>query len=216
MTIVSPAPTVNIAKLLSLGDTQFYFRYLTFRLQTTGDSWGRFTALKDYNYKELKKWFYLLDELDSKSNFVPTIVSYYYSQTQNKKDTIYIVNYLVDHAEKDIKTKWWWLAQAVYIANHKLKDKELALKLSYKLKNIPKNIKVPLWVRQMPAFLHEQLGEYEAAKIIIVEILENIKEFTPGELNFMAHFLGERLKNPRFLEEVKQLIIERRKKAKWK
>ena len=210
MIIVPEPPKTVVAKLLSLGDTQFYFRYLTFRLQTAGDSWGRFTALKDYNYKKLADWFYLLDEFDAKSNFVPSIASYYYSQTQNPQDTIYIVEYLEQHALRDIRKKWWWLAQAVYIANHKLEDKRLALRLAYELKNAPLDIAMPLWARQMPAFIHEKLGEYAAAKEIIADILQNNEQFTEGELNFMEHFLSERLKNPKFLNEVKDLIVKRR------
>ncbi len=210
MIIVPKVISKNTAKIISLGDEQFYFRYLTFRLQIIGDSWGRWTALKKYDYQELAKWFYLLDQFDHQSNFVPSIASYYYSQTQNKKDNIYIVNYLVHHSEKDLANKWWWLTQAVYIANHKLNDKKLALEIAYKLKNMPMKIKTPLWVRQMPAFLHEQLGEYDAAQKIIVEILENWQNFTEGELNFMEYFLNERLKNPNFFKDVKDLIKSRR------
>jgi tetratricopeptide (TPR) repeat protein len=214
MIIVADPPKIETATLLSLGDTQFYFRFLTLKLQNSGDSWGRFTALKKYNYEKLAAWFYLLDEFDEKSNFVPSIASYYYSQTQTPADTIHIVNYLRKHAHKDIRNKWWWLYQATYIANYKLKDKKLALELAYELNQMPADIDAPLWVRQMVAFIHEKEGEYEAAKTIIVEILENNKDFTNGELNFMSYFLTDRLKNPQFFEEVKELIIKRRMQNK--
>ncbi len=90
--------------------SNFIFRNFAFKIQNAGDSWGRFTALKHYNYQKLQGWFYLLDELDSQSNFIPSLASYYYSQTQNPEDTIYIIEYLRDHANKDLRNKWWWLA----------------------------------------------------------------------------------------------------------
>lgn len=211
MIIVPNVPNLNTVKLLSLGDYQFYFRNFAFKVQNAGDSWGRFTALKEYDYEKLQGWFYLLDELDSKSNFVPSLASYYYSQTQNSEDTIHIVEYLRNHAKRDPRRKWWWLAQAVYIANHKLKNKDLALEVSYELAATPKDVKMPYWARQMPAFIHEQRGEKNAAKEIIIDILNNFEEFTPGELNFMEYFIRDRLND----EELRLEIIEQlRKNAK--
>jgi len=212
MIIVPEVPKLFTVKLLSLGDDQFYFRNLAFKIQNAGDSWGRFTALKDYNYEKLQGWFFLLDELDSKSNFVPSLASYYYSQTQKPEDTVYIVEYLREHAKKDPRTKWWWLSQAVYIANHRLKDKDLALEVAYELAATPEDVDMPYWARQMPAFIHEQRGETDAAKNIIVDILNNFEEFTPGELNFMEYFIRDRLEDEEFRYEV---IEELRKNAKW-
>jgi len=212
MIIVPDVPSFTTIAILSLGDLQFYFRNLAFKIQNAGDSWGRFTALKDYNYEKLQAWFYLLDKLDRKSNFVPSLASYYYSQSQNVIDNKYIVKYLEDHAKKDIANKWWWMTQAVYLANHKLEDKELALRLSYYLTEIPKDVNVPFWVRQMPAFIHEDMGETGAAKKIIIDILTNFNKFTPGELNFMEYFIKERLKDEKFKYEI---IEELRKNAKW-
>ena len=211
MIIVPDVPNLNTVKLLSLGDHQFYFRNFAFKIQNAGDSWGRFTALKDYNYEKLQGWFYLLDELDAKSNFVPSLASYYYSQTQNPQDTIYIVEYLRAHAKRNPREKWWWLAQAVYIANHKLKDKDLALAVAYELAATPKDVKMPYWARQMPAFIHEQRGEKTAAKEIILDILNNFAEFTPGELNFMEYFIRDRLNDKELRLEI---INELRKNGK--
>ena len=209
MIIVPNVPTKNTVGLLSLGDDQFYFRQLAFKIQNAGDSWGRFTALKDYNYEKLQQWFFLLDKLDSKSNFVPTLASYYYSQTQTPSDTIYIVDYLRKHVKKDPRAKWWWLSQAVYIANHKLKDKKLALEIAYELADTPHDVKIPMWARQMPAFLHEQLGETNSAKKIIIDILENFDDFTPGELNFMEYFIQDRLKDKKFRSEIMDTLRQR-------
>ncbi len=212
MIIVPDVPKETTVKLLSLGDSQFYFRQLAFKIQNAGDSWGRFTALKDYNYKDLQGWFFLLDSLDPISNFVPSIASYYFSQTQRPEDTIYIIEYLREHYKHDPTKKWWWLTQATHIASHKLKNKELALEIAYELASTPLSVNMPLWARQMPAFIHEQLGETEAAVQIIADILENVDNFTPGELNFMEYFLRERLEDEKFKYEI---IQELRKRASW-
>ena len=190
--IVPNVPSQTSVKALSLGDEQFYFRILAYQLQNAGDSFGRFTALKSYNYHLLYYWFTLLDSLDHTSNFVPSMASYYYSQTQNTPDVRYIVDYLDQHASKDLYHKWWWMGQAVYLANHKLKDKDLALALAYKLASTPRD-DIPLWAKQMPAFIHEQRGEMDEALVIIEDMMKHADRMEPGELNFMRYFVEERL-----------------------
>lgn len=192
LAIVPDVPNELSVKAISLGDEQFYFRTLAFQLQNAGDTFGRFTALRDYDYNKLYHWFTLLDTLDSRSHFVPSLASYYYSQTQNTPDVKYVVQYLEENAEKDLYNKWWWMGQAVYLANNKLKDKEWALKLAYKLASTPRN-DIPLWTKQMPAFIHEQRGEEEQALNIIEGILNNVDNIDQGELNFMTYFVKDRL-----------------------
>jgi len=192
-TIVPEVPSKLSVKAFSFGDEQFYFRTLAFQLQNAGDTFGRFTALKKYNYVKLYNWFTLLDTLDDKSSFVPSLAAYYYSQTQRTQDVKYVVRYLEETSERDLYNKWWWMSQAVYLANHKLKDKEWALTLAYKLASTPRN-DIPLWAKQMPAFILEQLGEEEQAMHIIADLLKNLDKIEDGELNFMSYFVTERLK----------------------
>jgi hypothetical protein len=190
MEIVPNVPSATAVKAISFGDSQFFFRVLGLMLQNFGDSWGRYTPLKDYDYPKLGRWFALLDTLDNQSNYIPTMAGAYYSQSQNPEDTIYVIRYLQHHAKGRINEKWWWQAQAVYIANHKLKDKKLALELALPLVNA-KN--VPLWVNQLAAFLYEQQGEFDSAAQIIDQIKNHVQNIPPAELRFMEYFVKERL-----------------------
>lgn len=192
MAIVPPLPTERSVKAFSLGDGQFYFRLLAFRLQNAGDTFGRNTPLKDYDYAVLEKWFFLLDTLDAKSNYVPALAGYYFSQSQHPEDVRHVITYLEHNYESDPQTKWWWLAHSVYLANHRLKDKELALRLAYKLGTSP--AEMPFWARQMPAFILEQMGERQQSYLIIKNILDTAKDIPPGELSFMEYFIRDRLK----------------------
>lgn len=191
MEIIPNPPGYTEIEALSLGDEQLYFRTKAIELQSFGDGFGRFSALKDYDYSILVNWFYLLDHLDNKSNFAPSIASYYYSQTQKTSDLIYIIEYLEKNYDLDPEKKWWWLAQSVYIANHKYGDKRLALRLAEKLAKTPGSI--PIWAKEMPAFIHEQLGEKQEALIIIRNLLENKEALSKEEINFMDYFINERL-----------------------
>lgn len=203
MSIVPDVPGREVVKALSLGDEQFYFRYLALIIQNAGDTYGRFTPLREYNYDKLSKWFHLLDMLDDTSDYIPSLASYYYSQTQNTPDVRYIVDYLRAHAEWRPEQKWWWIIQAVYLANHKLKDKDLALDIAKPLMDA-KNI--PLWARQFPAFIYEQRGETEQALFVMQHVLEGYENATLSreDFNFMKYFIEERIKKdiPEALERM--------------
>lgn len=194
--IVPPPPSKYLTAAASLGDQEFLFRVLGTRLQNSGDVFAGFTALKNYDYNRLYHWFKALDELNSKSNFIPALASYYYAQTQKTEDTRYIINYLDEHSAKDLDKKWWWLFQAVFIAKNNLKDMDKALELAYKMsQNNAKN--APLWTKEMPAFLHAEMGDscmaFEVIQKLIQESESGIRVINAEEMNFMRHFIKNRL-----------------------
>lgn len=76
------------------------------------------------------------------------------------------------------------------MANHKLNDSALALEISKPLLYAQD---VPLWVNQLPAFIYESRGEFDAALSIMDHIKENVDDIKPGELNFIQHFIEERI-----------------------
>lgn len=187
--IVPDVPTQAAAKALSLGDDEFYFRWLALNVQNAGDTYGRFTALKNYDFGKLHEWFTLLDTLDSKSDMIPAMAAYYFSQTQHTPDVRYVVDYLYTHAMRDVPHKWWWLLQAEYLAQHKLNDMDLALKMAKPLVNPD----VPVWAQQMTAVVYEKRGEMEDALRIMETIRDNEKDIPLPDLRYMEYFVKERL-----------------------
>lgn len=192
MAIVPDVPGKDVVKALSLGDEQFYFRVLALRIQNAGDTYGRFTPLKNYDYDKLSKWFHLLDSLDDTSDYIPSLATYYYSQTQNVPDVRYVVDYLYDYAAHRPEKKWWWLIQAMYLANHKLQDRELALKVGEPLMDAKG---IPLWARHFRAFIYEQKGEMQQALYVMEHVLKEYEKekLSREDFNFMKYFIEERL-----------------------
>lgn len=187
--IVPAVPGKASLDAMSFGDNAFYFRVLALKLQNAGDSYGHFTPLKDYDYKKLALWFNLLDGMDRRSNMVPFMASYYFSQTQNTADVRYMVDYLYAHAVRDIGTKWWWLLQAMYLSMHRLNDMDLALKVATPLVDE----KVPVWAQQMVAVVHEKRGEMDDALRIMETIQRHSKDIPEADLRYMEYFVKERL-----------------------
>jgi hypothetical protein len=197
MGIVPEVPGKETLQALTFGDDQFYFRIMAFTLQNAGDTFGRFTALRFYDFNKLYHWFTLLDTLDARSNMMPSMATYYFAQTQNTPDVRYIVDYLYAHGTRDVEHKWWWLLQSIYLATHKLHDLDLALKVAKPLQNAH----VPVWAREMTAVVHEKRGEMEDALAIMETIKANVENIPDSELNYMTYFVKERLGK---LEKAKQ------------
>lgn len=202
--IVPQAPNRYLISAISLGDNEFLFRVLAMRLQNSGDVFAGFVSLKNYDYERIYDWMTMLDSLNEKSNLTPSLASYYYAQTPQKADTKYIVNYLDEHSSKNIDANWWWIFQAIYLAKNNLHDLDLALDLSKKLaQNNAKD--APLWTKQMPAFIGEQMGDeclaFSVIQKLILESENGQRQIKPDEMNFMRYFISERLsklKNQKF------------------
>ncbi len=190
MGIVPEVPGERTVKALSFGDDEAFFRVLALSIQNSGDTFGRFTALYKYDFNKLYHWFHLLDSLNNTSDYLPAMASYYFSQTQNRADVRYMVDYLDEHTKDRARKKWWWVTQASYLADHKLNDTERALALAERLRGFND---IPMWAQQLPAFIHEKRGEFSDALAIIREILDDPSKYSQGELNFMKHFIAERL-----------------------
>jgi hypothetical protein len=189
MGIVPDVPGKEAVQALSFGDKEFFFRVLAFNLQNAGDTFGRFTSLRYYDMNKLFHWFNLLDDLNAKSNMMPAMACYYFGQTQNTPDVRYIVDYLYTHATRDVANKWWWLVQSIYLAQHKLNDMDLALKITQPLMSKG----VPVWAQQMLAVVHEKRGEMESALEIMESIKNNAEEIPDADLKFMRYFIEERI-----------------------
>lgn len=194
---VTPSvPSMEIIKSFALGDDEIAFRYYGYMLQFAGDTFGRVTPLKNYDFEKLYGWWNILDEVNSLSDLIPFMVSYYYAATQTPEIHIpYVVDYLEKHADKHPNDKWWWYSQAVYNAKFKLNDNQLALRIAQKLADLPKELEIPIWTRQMKAYIYEDEGDYNKACDVIVDVVRDFSatQLKEGEINFIYHFLTERL-----------------------
>ncbi len=195
---VPPVPSVRTATLMTLGDTQLAYRSGALTLQMLGDGGGRIVPLKEYDYHKLGQWFDVLDALDPAADHVPMIAAYYFGATRVPGDIAVIVDYLGRIGDNPAGQKWRWLGHAAYLARHRLDNLDLALDLAYKLARIePLDGKaLPIWARQMPAFLLNAQGDKQAARALIEEMLGSADDLHPNEVNFMKGYLVEQLGVP--------------------
>ncbi len=189
--------------MMTLGDAEFSFRTNALDLQNLGDSGGQTTPLYAYDYKKLLKWFWLLNDLNPASNHLPHIAAYYFGAIKTPedvaiKDARILIEYLGHVGQNPVGEKWRYLAHAVYLAQHRVKDLHLALDLAYTLSKmkLSDGRELPFWAREMPAFVLKREGDDDAAKDLALNMLRTGKDLPPQEINFLKSFLTEQLKVP--------------------
>lgn len=188
---VPPVPGEKGAVMMALGDRQFAYRSGALTLQNLGDTGGQTTPLKLYNYEKLGKWFFLLHGLDPVSDHVSMAAAYYFGATRVPKDVRIVVDFLSVAGDSPIGEKWRWLAQASYLARHRLNDLQLSLDLAYKLSKLQIYGTMPMWARQMPAFILSAQGDKQDARALMLQILMSETNIHPNEINFMKAYLIE-------------------------
>lgn len=210
--VVSTPPNEKTMEAFSFGDKEYYFRLKSFQVQNMGDTFGRFTSLKKYDYKKLYAWFIELEKLNYNSNYLPSLMAYYFSQTPIVEDKSYVVDFLTQHALKQPEKKWWWLYQASYIANYEVKNKDLAVELALKLKEVAPQ-SAPLWAKQTAGMFLAQKGDSCEAVRVISEVMNELENNTvksieekEKEMNYMRFFLDKEVKK---LKEDKTFQVEK-------
>jgi hypothetical protein len=193
---VPPVPSAAGAAAFALGDGQFAYRTMGLMLQNFGDSGGRVTNFKEYDYERLVQWFRLMESFDARANFVPHLAAYYFSAVDDPHKLSLLADYLHEAGSVPVEGKWQWLAQAVYLKRYKVNDLETAYKWSVELSEL-EDPTVPSWARQMPAFVKNAEGDKQAAYAILVSMLKSgVGKMPREEVNAITDYICDRVLTP--------------------
>lgn len=189
---VAPAPSEPVGLLYGFGDRQLSYYVLTLTLQNMGDIGGRMTALKDYNMENVSDWLWLTYRFDKNARYAPTLASYYFGATQDPSKLRPVINYLRVVGNRADGEMWRFLAQAVYLARFRLKDDAYALELAYQLAAVPGDL--PIWTKQMPAFVMSRAGQKQASRDLFLTLMATGKDLSIQEINFMCGYIDDNLR----------------------
>jgi len=195
-TNVPPVPSRISAAFSGLGDEQFAYRTIGLSVQNLGDTGGRVTNLAEYNYETLGKWMMLEHSFDPVSNFMPTLAGFLFGASNKSTDLKPIIDYMEIAGSVKAPQKWRWLAQAAFLAKHKMKDMNRALELANKLAAMD-DPDMPIWTKQMPGFILNQQGEKQAALALMIQLLKTEGEkLNPTEINAIKGYICEQIFEP--------------------
>lgn len=181
----------NAYRLASLGESLATAKMLNLWLQAYDNQPGISLSFKQLDYPRVAQWLDLILELDPQGRYPLLAAARIYGSVNDPARKRFMMDYVYQKFQENPDQRWPWLAYAVVIAKHELKDLPLALKYASTLNAQATGKNVPYWARDLKIIVLEDMGEAEAAKILVGGLLESGEITDPYELRF----LEERIKN---------------------
>ena len=183
-------PTSGLARALSFGDPMASAKLGMLWLQAFDTQAGSRIPLRSLNYAEVGAWLTLFLALDPRAQYPLLAASRLYAEVADDARSRQMLELVATEFARDPARRWPWLAHAVYIARHKLKDRALALRYAEQLASA-KAPNIPHWAKQLNIFVLEDMGEIEAAKILLGGLLASGQISDLHEQQFLTQRLGE-------------------------
>jgi len=182
-------PSIAAFQVSSLGEPTTFARVLMLWLQAFDNQPGISIPFQDLDYERVEAWLSHIIDLDPRGQYPLLAASRLYAEVSDKNKQRQMLDFVAERYLEDPAMRWPWLAHAVVIAKHRIKDTELALKYARLLTATKEVESIPGWAQQMEVFILEDMGEFEAAQILIGGLLSSGIVTDSYEI----HFLKERL-----------------------
>jgi hypothetical protein len=186
-----PAPTGAALRAASLGEPAAGTRLAMLYVQAFDLGAGNTLPYRRLDYGRLRGWLRAILETDPRSAVSLFAAARIYAEVDDPARARQMLDFVHQAFLEDPNRRWPWLAHAAYLAKHRLRDLPLALRYAADLERLTTDPGIPLWARQMQIFIAEDMGELEAAKIMLGGLLESGKLEDPGEREFLKGRLEE-------------------------
>jgi len=184
------APATASLRVASLGDDVALSKFLNLWLQRFDNQPGISIPFKDLDYARVENWLQASLDLDPRGHYPLLAAVQLYAQVTDPTKQQQMLDFAYEKFLEDPDRRWPWLAHAVLVARHRLQNLELALKYANALADKATGPHVPHWARQMSIFMLEDMGETEAARVLIGGLLESGQITDPHEFKFLSQRLG--------------------------
>ena len=186
-----PAPSAAALNLGSLGDPVPLAKLLTLYLQSFDSQAANPLTFQQLDYERLTAWLEKLLQLDPAGQYPLMLASRLYAEVGNETKQRQMMDFVYAEFLKDPGRRWPWLAHVAILAKHRLKDLPLARRYAAAIQQYADSPDVPLWARQMEAFILEDMNELEAARVMIGGFIAKGMVKDPAELRFLEQRLLE-------------------------
>lgn len=184
---LSSPPKTATLDALAFGEPIAFGALLTLYLQAFDNQPGISIPFAQLEYSRVSQWLEAILGLDPVSQYPLFMAAQLYGQVPDEAKQRQMCELVRHEFEKDPDRRWRWLAHCAIMAKHRLRDTRLAL--AYADAIARRATRAPSWARQMRIFVLEDMGEAEAAAILLGGLLASGEVTHPQEI----HFLMERL-----------------------
>jgi hypothetical protein len=184
-------PTTALLRLASLGVPVALAKILMLQLQAFDYQSGSRVPYRELDYARVQAWLTRILELDPEGQYPLLAASRLYAEVPDEAKQRSMLEFVYRQYLLDPNRRWPWLAHAAYLAKHRLKDMDLALKYATALQHYTTAKDVPIWVTTMEIFIREDLNELETVRLMIGGLIASGKVTDRRELKFLEGKLRE-------------------------
>ena len=183
------APSRDVMQVLAAGDTVLAARLSMLWLTSIDRQPGLSLPYAALDYARLRDWLALILALDPTAQYPLLAASRLYGEVADPVRSRQMLDFVASEFAADPARRWPWLAHAVVLAQHRLHDGALARRYARQLASAPA-AGIPDWARQLEIFVLEDIGEYEAAQILLGGLLASGQIRDPQERAFLSRRLA--------------------------
>jgi hypothetical protein len=184
-------PSASAVRLLSLGDPIPAAKLLMLYLQSFDYQSGTRLPFQALDYSRLEQWLGLVLALDPAGQYPLMAASRVYAEVPQIEKQRHMLDFVYREFFADPDRRWPWLAHAAALAKHRLNDMDRARLYAHAIQERSRGEAVPVWAKQMEAFILEDMNELETARIMIGGFIASGQVKHPGELRFLEQRLAD-------------------------
>lgn len=186
---LSAPPAPALLHPLALGEPIALAHMLTLYLQAFDNQPGVSVPFLELDYGRVIAWLAAILGLDPVGQYPLLMASQIYSQVPDEAKQRRMCEFVREQFNRDPDRRWRWLAHCAIMAKHRLRDVRLALRYAEAIAHGARH--ASNWARQMRIFILEDLGELEAARVLLGGLLASGEVTEPKEIQFLMERLKE-------------------------
>lgn len=173
----------------SLGEPIAFSQLLALYLQAFDNQPGISIPFRDLDYDAVIAWLKVALDLDPGGQYPLMMAAHLYAQVPDEARTRRMLEFVHEEFLRDPDRRWRWLAHAAIVAKHRLKDMPLALRYAEDITRYAGSAQG--WARQMRIFILQDMGEVEAATVLLGGLLAGGEVTDMGEIRFLTERLED-------------------------
>lgn len=186
-----PAPQAAALRVASLGEPAAAARLAMLYVQAFDLGAGNALPYRRLDYSRLRDWLRAILDTDPRSNYPLFVAARVYAEVEDPARCRTMLEFIHRAFLEDPNRRWPSLAHAALLARHKLHDLPLARRYAADVQRLTTDPTIPLWAKQMEAFILEDMGELQAARVMLGGLLASGRLEDPGERRFLQERLEE-------------------------
>lgn len=180
------APQPQALRVFAFGDPIALAQSLLLHLQSLEVEAGASIPLARLDYRNVETWLQRVLDLDPAAGYPLLLATHVYAQVPDAARQRQMLEFTYRAYLRDPARRWRWLAHACLMARHRLRDLPLALRYARALSAADASSAIPGWALQMESLVREELGEPEAARVLLGALLASGRVRDPQEIGFLV------------------------------